>query len=174
MPGLPVPRMALTAAHASHICRSRAYTHPVLLWLPRDSPWPPRLLRELLTEQVRTGTNPTQGQTSPASAGRGSCSVANSSAPVVCFYPPPPHPPTHTYLHCERVHPQPTSALVQPIPHLHRNRVHAPPTAVSPLLPSGTSFSAQRRCDAAAQHTVLQPHAPCCNHMHSVATECHL
>jgi hypothetical protein len=29
---LPVPRMALTAAHASHICLSRAYAHPVLLW----------------------------------------------------------------------------------------------------------------------------------------------
>ena len=51
--------MALTAAHASHICRSRAYAHPVLLW-------PPRLQRELPTEQVRTGTNPTQSQTSPA------------------------------------------------------------------------------------------------------------
>ncbi len=44
-------KKALTAAHASHIrvCRSRAYAHlpvdPALLWLPRDSPWPPRLQR---------------------------------------------------------------------------------------------------------------------------------
>ena len=50
-----------------------------------------------------------------------------------------------------------------PSPHLHRNRVHPPPTSVPPLLPSGTSASAQHRCDAAAQHNVLQPHAQCCN-----------
>ena len=37
------------------------------------------------------------------------------------------------------------------------------PTSVSPLLPSGTSASARHTCDAAAQHTVLQPRALCCN-----------
>jgi hypothetical protein len=36
-------------------------------------------------------------------------------------------------------------------------------TSVSSLLPSGTSAYAQHRCDAAAQHNVLQPRALCCN-----------
>ena len=61
----------------------------------------------------------------------------------------------------------PTSAL-QPSPcppghHLHRSRIRPPPTSVSPLLPSGTSASAQHKRDAAAQHNVLQPRALCCN-----------
>jgi hypothetical protein len=52
-----------------NICRSHAYAHPVLLRLPRDFPWPPRLQRRgvLLTEQVRTGKNPSQSHTSLAS-----------------------------------------------------------------------------------------------------------
>jgi len=48
------------------------------------------------------------------------------------------------------------------------------PTSVSPLLPSGTSASAQHRCDAAAPCvattcTVLQPHALCCNRVPPVS-----
>ena len=85
--GLPVRRMALTAAHASHISRSRAYAHPVLLW-------PPRLQRVLPTEQVRTGTNPTQSQTSPASTARipSRTPLRLSSAPTTLT------PPAHSWL----------------------------------------------------------------------------
>ena len=49
------------------------------------------------------------------------------------------------------------------------------PTSVSPLLPSGTSASAQHRCDAEAAHcvattcTVLQPHSLCCNRVPPVS-----
>jgi hypothetical protein len=50
-----------------------------------------------------------------------------------------------------------------PGPHLHRNRIHPPPTSVPPLLSSGTSASAQHNCDTSPQHTVLQPHPLCCN-----------
>ena len=85
---------------------------------------------------------------------------------------------TRPHLHRDQVHPPPTSApgssrslthlctakeSIPGGPHLHRNRINPPPTSVSPLLPPGTSASAQHICDAAAQHTVLQPRARCCN-----------
>ena len=84
-------------------------------------------------------------------------------------------------LHRDQVHPPPTSAigLSRSLAHLctakesvprrplHRNRIRPSPTSAPPLLPSGTSASAQHKCDAAAQHsvattcTVLQPSATC-------------
>ena len=85
---------------------------------------------------------------------------------------------TRPHLHLDQVHPPPTSApgssrSLTPLctakesipggPHLHRNRINPPPTSVSPLLPSGTSASARHKRGAAAQHTVLQPRALCCN-----------
>ena len=68
-------------------------------------------------------------------------------------------------------------------PHLHRNRIHPPPTSVPALLPSGTSASAQHRCDASAAHRVaparpvLQPSATwersrCRRHMLQPAARC--
>ena len=41
-------------------------------------------------------------------------------------------------------------------------------TSVSPLLPSVTSPSARHKCDAAAQHNVLQLRALCCNRVQPV------
>ncbi len=109
---------------------------------------------------------------------------------------------TRQHLHRDQVHPPPTSATGLsrslahlctakesiPRPHLHRSRVHPSPTSAPPLLPSGTSASAQHRCDAAAQRNVLQPHAlcrnrvppgndaaadgTCCNRLHAAALPC--
>ncbi len=64
----------------------------------------------------------------------------------------------HPHQHCERVHPQPTSALVQPSPHLHRNRVHAQAHICA------ATAGLRDICLCATQ--------VCCNHMHCVATTC--
>ena len=83
-------------------------------------------------------------------------------------------------LHRDQVHPPPTSApgpsrslthlctakeSIPGGPHLHRNRINPPPTSVPPLLPSGTSASAQHKRYAshcvATTCTVSQPRATC-------------
>ena len=73
----------------------------------------------------------------------------------------------HPHLQLDRVDPLPTSALRKsPSPAAHLcadNRINPPPTSVPPLLPSGTSASARHKRGAAAQQTVLQPRALCCN-----------
>ena len=102
-------------------------------------------------------------------------------------------PPTHTCnwtesipcppLPCERVHPLPTSA---PQPNPSPADLCATPAALRDICLCATP--AQHRCDAAAQHTVLQPHAPCgnrvppvndpaadgtcCNRLHAAALHC--
>jgi hypothetical protein len=59
-----------------------------------------------------------------------------------------------------------------PRPHLHRSRIHPSPTSAPLRLPSGTSASAQQRCDTAqcvaTKHNVLQPHPLCFNRVPAV------